>query len=540
VYDGPFVTEETWSGPVSATITRTFDTHFRLASRAISGGAAISFGYDDDGLLTQAGDMTVARDSTNGLLTGTTLGNITDAYGYNGFGEVTSYNAQFMQVPLYQVSYARDALGRITQKTETIGGQAHLFAYEYDPAGRLKSVTNDGVFASEYTYDLNGNRLSHTTLTATVTADYDAQDRLLRYGDYNFTYTRNGEMETKVHVPTGDITTFLYDEFSNLRHVEMPNGDQLEYVIDARNRRIGKRLNGVLTTRFLFDSQLRVGAELDSTGGVVSTFVYTGGQSTPSYMLRGGVTYRIQKDHVGSPLQVIDVTTGIAAQTIRYDEFGMVVSDSAPGFQPFSFAGGIRDSDTSLVRIGARDLDPVTGRWTTKDPIRFAGGSSNIYAYVGNEPVNFSDPSGLRFTHLTPNELAVLQILLDNPEIGPAVRELYFAKDIDIRFDELPATDPEIIQDGGGSMVYSPSKTCGGTDKVRISYNQRIAQKTLAKLPRQWLWETRAREIFAHELGHTYYHYTHPDEGPSSSPDSDAMALAFENAVRRYLVRTEH
>jgi RHS repeat-associated protein len=63
---------------------------------------------------------------------------------------------------------------------------------------------------------------------------------------------------------------------------------------------------------------------------------------------------------------------------------------------PFGFAGGLYDPDTELVRFGARDYDPETGRWTAKDPIWFAGGDTNLYAYVGNDPVNLIDYSGLR------------------------------------------------------------------------------------------------------------------------------------------------
>jgi RHS repeat-associated protein len=86
---------------------------------------------------------------------------------------------------------------------------------------------------------------------------------------------------------------------------------------------------------------------------------------------------------------------------MTYDEFGRVLSDNAPGFQPFGFAGGIYDRDTGygvgtgLVRFGARDYDAFTGRWTAKDPIRFAGGDTNLYAYVGNDPANRRDPQGL-------------------------------------------------------------------------------------------------------------------------------------------------
>ena len=79
-----------------------------------------------------------------------------------------------------------------------------------------------------------------------------------------------------------------------------------------------------------------------------------------------------------------------------YDSFGNVISDTNPGFQPFGFAGGLYDPDTKLVRFGARDYDSETGRWTTKDPIRFDGDGPNLYAYVGNNPINVIDPDGLK------------------------------------------------------------------------------------------------------------------------------------------------
>jgi RHS repeat-associated protein len=114
----------------------------------------------------------------------------------------------------------------------------------------------------------------------------------------------------------------------------------------------------------------------------------------PDYLIKGGVTFRIITDHLGSPRLVVDVATGNVAQRIDYDEFGQVLSDSSPGFQPFGFAGGLYDKDTKLVRFGARDYDAETGRWTAKDPIGFRGGNTNIYAFAENDPVNRYDPFG--------------------------------------------------------------------------------------------------------------------------------------------------
>lgn len=115
----------------------------------------------------------------------------------------------------------------------------------------------------------------------------------------------------------------------------------------------------------------------------------------PDYVVKGSINYRIVTDHLGSVRLVVRADTGAIVQNITYDEFGRVLSDSNPGFQAFGFAGGLYDHQTGLVRFGARDYDPETGRWLSKDPILFDGGDTNLYGYVLNDPVNLIDPEGL-------------------------------------------------------------------------------------------------------------------------------------------------
>jgi RHS repeat-associated protein len=135
-------------------------------------------------------------------------------------------------------------------------------------------------------------------------------------------------------------------------------------------------------------------AEVDAQGQV-AVFVYGTRAHVPDLMLKGASTYRLITDVRGSVRRVVDSTTGTIVQRTDYDEFGNVLpGETGAGFQPFGFAGGLRDLDTGLVRFAARDYDPETGRWTNKDPIRFHGGDSNIYAYVANDPLNRIDPNG--------------------------------------------------------------------------------------------------------------------------------------------------
>src|SRR5574341_1751402 len=138
-------------------------------------------------------------------------------------------------------------------------------AYGYDQAGRMTDVTVDGTLTAHYEYDGNGNRLSVTRPgTGTVSGTYDAQDRLLTYGAVTYTHTANGDLQTATS--GGETTTYSYDVFGNLMAVTLPNGTQIDYVIDAQNRRIGRKVNGTLVQGFLYSDQLRPAAALDGAG----------------------------------------------------------------------------------------------------------------------------------------------------------------------------------------------------------------------------------------------------------------------------------
>ncbi|MCB1604595.1 MAG: RHS repeat-associated core domain-containing protein, partial [Xanthomonadales bacterium] len=131
-----------------------------------------------------------------------------------------------------------------------------------------------------------------------------------------------------------------------------------------------------------------------AAGNIVSRFIYGDRSNIPSYMVKAGVTYRIIANQLGSPLKIIDVATGTTTQELSYDVWGNILTDSNPDFQPFGFAGGIYDNDTKLTRFGFRDYDANIGRWTSKDPIRFDAGNTNLFGYVINDPINRFDPTG--------------------------------------------------------------------------------------------------------------------------------------------------
>lgn len=211
-----------------------------------------------------------------------------------------------------------------------------------------------------------------------------------------------------------DTTTYTTDELGNLLavtlHAGTPTSDDvtLVYTQDGLGRRIARVKfdalscsTGCVTDVFLYADALRIAGWIDENGDFAQ-FVYGTRANVPDYMIKDGEKVLIASDHLGSPRLALRASDGALMQRTDYDEFGRLDAANEfvePGFVPlpFGFAGGLYDRDTGLVRFGAREYDAHVGRWTSKDPILFGGGDSNLFAYTLNDPVNRLDPSGLAF-----------------------------------------------------------------------------------------------------------------------------------------------
>ena len=91
-YDGPLVIGATWEGPVTGSISWDYDARFNVADETVNCASGDSlacettyFDYDEDGVLTGAGDLTLDSDPQNGLLTDTQIGVVMDGWAYDEF-----------------------------------------------------------------------------------------------------------------------------------------------------------------------------------------------------------------------------------------------------------------------------------------------------------------------------------------------------------------------------------------------------------------------------------------------------------------------
>jgi RHS repeat-associated protein len=99
-------------------------------------------------------------------------------------------------------------------------------------------------------------------------------------------------------------------------------------------------------------------------------------------------------DQLGSTRLLTD-STGAAVASFSFDAYGNPAGSTGTQTTPFGFAGEYTDAETGLQYLRARYYDPQTAQFLTRDPLGLGGGDSNLYGYVGRDPVDAADPSGL-------------------------------------------------------------------------------------------------------------------------------------------------
>jgi YD repeat-containing protein len=223
---------------------------------------------------------------------------------FNSFGELATQVGTYagsarLSITYHTTSKPRDALGRVTEKVETLAGTTNTWRYTYDALGRLTDTNLNASAAEHFDYDSNGNRTGYwSPATGNVAATYDEQDRLSSYGDWTYAYGASGELQSKTNELNGDVTSYEYDALGNLLGVWLPDGTAVEYLVDGIGRRVGKKVNGALIQQWLYRDRLKPVAELDGTGTLVSEFVYGSNPNVPEFVMRGSTAYRIISDQL--------------------------------------------------------------------------------------------------------------------------------------------------------------------------------------------------------------------------------------------------
>jgi RHS repeat-associated protein len=276
----------------------------------------------------------------------------------------------------------------------------------YDDADRLTLMEykqSDGTLLESiaYTYNANGKRLSRTTIGGSsaqetpMSAVYDQANRMTSLTltatgqTFALAYDNNGNIVSKVDQGNaGNANTYGWDARNRLTEVSGP-GVSGNFEYDALNRRVGRTVNGQ-TTGYVYD---RSQAIAEMSGGNVSATLLT----TPRvddvlarYTAAGGSTYLT--DGLGSVIALANENQAIQS-FYAYTPYGQTTTLGNDGANPIQYTARENDG-TGLYYYRARYYDPVLKRFLSEDPIGLKGGF-NVHGYVGGDPVNRVDPTGL-------------------------------------------------------------------------------------------------------------------------------------------------
>jgi len=336
-------------------------------------------------------------------VTSTEFGSI--RYSYDRIGRRTSMTASG-QAAITYVYDANSRLRQVVRGSQIIGldydaldRRSHLTLpngvttqYLYDKASRLTELVyknNAGTIGNlTYQYDGAGNRrgtggtLAQTTLPdAVASANYDAANRQLQFGQHSMTYDPAGNM-ISMTTPAG-ITNLLWDARHRLTRMTGP-AVAADFSYDALGRRRTKQTSNQLS-QFLYD-----GLNVLSENAGATRNNYLGSLGIDEPWAKNDSEFYVT-DALGS---VIALTSASGALTSRYiyDPFGNVAQGSSAN--PFQFTARENDG-TGLLYYRSRYYSPILHRFISEDPIRFWSRDTNFYAYVSNRPLNAVDPLGL-------------------------------------------------------------------------------------------------------------------------------------------------
>jgi RHS repeat-associated protein len=372
----------------------------QVSYQAFASGATTTNTYDPSELYRLKRKLTVRN-----VPTGSTQ-NVQDLnYTYDAVGNVLQLNDQSELNTRKIITYAYDDLYRLTsaRTTHAVAGQNYLQTYQYDAIGNLTYKSDQGTYVYE--------------------------------GNQGNSYA-NPHAVTKITANGGTITNLTYDQIGNLTSTD----STLTYDWDYNNRLRAVNQNGLLTqtASYGYDpSGIRVKAtDFSQTltiypsdyynlqGTTVIKHIMAEQDNIATIHGRGeeAVALANHADHLGGATVMTtlpsSVTTADLAEIIDYYPYGEIRWDSNPGgyLEQRKFIGEIYDQDTGLNYLNARYYNSAIGRFISEDKVFWAVGDSqrikeltsqelqtilsdpqnlNSYAYARNNPLQYSDPTGL-------------------------------------------------------------------------------------------------------------------------------------------------
>jgi RHS repeat-associated protein len=321
-------------------------------------------------------------------------------------------------------SFSYDTLGRITSTTNQDG----TTDYTYDKTSQLTAANHSYQTDEAYTFDANGNR----TMTGYTTG---SNNRLTSDGTYNYTYDNEGNRTLRTKISDGSKTEYGWDYRNRLiRITEKTSGGTVTkeslYTYDQFDRRLSKSVApdgpggaSAVISRFIYDGDNIVLVFGGSSASDLKNRYLHGpavdqilaDEQVTSLGSAGSVLWPLA-DNQGTIRDLVN-SSGVVQNHLEYDSFGAVTAESNSAVDHhYGYTGRERDEESGLMYYRARYYDPNSGAFISIDPYGFHAGDENLARYVGNDPANRIDPSGLEAAPIAHS----YEELANSVSIGPS------------------------------------------------------------------------------------------------------------------------